>query len=305
MNKQRADKAIESVAYTLAHNLGGKANAVASGVTGDVKITRNGKFADLYGSDGVCLLPGDKIQTGADGKIDLVMKDGHKIHLEPHSTLAFEKDEVSFLAEGELAAMKKLITYKMRKKFEVRTPEAVCGVRGTEYSIQASPEGTTIEVHEGSVEACDLKKTQSVVVEAGFKVFVPKDGLPGAPEKDENWKTWIGTRPSPGNREDRMKRKPLFLMALWTLTLLTAQAAKIPAEAKKHLDYGTAALEMASDEAGYQKAAVEFEAAAQLAPKWPVPYFDLGVIYSKMNHFDDALRNYGTILGIITPSQGR
>lgn len=189
LNQQRAGKAIESVTYTLAHNLGGKANAVASGVTGDVKISRNGKFADLYGSDGDFLVPGDKIQTGADGRIDLVMKDGHKIHMEPHSTLTFEKDEVSFLAEGEMASMKKWIKEKMRKKFEVRTPAAICGVRGTEYSIHSARDGTAIEVHEGSVEVWDSKKTQSVIVEAGFKTFVPNDGLPGTPEKDGTWKT--------------------------------------------------------------------------------------------------------------------
>lgn len=189
LNQHRAQKAVESVTYTLAHNLGSKANAVASGVTGDVRISRNGQFKGLDGSDGDLLVPGDKIETGADGRIDLVMKDGHKIHLEPHSTLTFEKDEVSYLAEGALAAMRKLIKEKMGKKFEVRTPSAVTSVRGTEYSIQATPEGTTIEVHEGSVEVWDLKKIRSAVVEAGFKVFVPKDGLPGTPEKDENWKT--------------------------------------------------------------------------------------------------------------------
>ena len=190
LNKQRAEKAIESVTYTLGHNLGGKADAVSSGVSGEVKISRNGKFADLYGSDGDFLEPGDKIQTGADGKIDLVMKDGHKIHLEPHSTLTFEKENVSFLQVGELAAMRELIKVtNFKKKFEVRTPSAICGIRGTEYSIQTSPEGTKVEVHEGTVEVWDLKKIQSIVLEAGFKVFVPMDGLPGTSEKDENWKT--------------------------------------------------------------------------------------------------------------------
>jgi len=188
LNKQRAVKAIESVTYTLAHNLGGNADAVSSGVTGDVKISRAGKFVDLYGSDGDYLVPGDKIETGADGKIDLVMKDGHKIHLEPHSTMTFEKDAVTLLDEGFLAA-RRLALEKLAKKFEVRTPSCAIAVRGTEYSIRSAPEGTTIEVHEGSVEVWDPKKTTSAVVEAGFKVYVPKDGLPGTPEKDDTWKS--------------------------------------------------------------------------------------------------------------------
>lgn len=189
LNKQRAEKALESVTYTLAHNLGGKADAVCGGVTGDVKISREGKFRNLYGADGDTLVPGDKIETGADGRIDLVMKDGHKVHLEPHSILTFEEGNVSFLDEGKLAAMRIAFKLMVKKKFEVRTPSAICGIRGTEYSIQAAPEGTTIEVHEGSVEVRDLKKTRSVVVEAGFKVTVPNEGPPGTPERDENWKT--------------------------------------------------------------------------------------------------------------------
>lgn len=188
VNRQRAEKAVESVIYTMAHNLGGKAEAVCGGVTGDVKISRLGKFRDLYGADGDCLAPGDKIETGADGRIDLVMKDGHKLHLEPHSTLTFEEENVSYLDKGELAARKLALKMIIKKKFEVRTPTAICGVRGTEYSIQTSPEGTTVKVHEGSVEVWDLKKTQSVVVEAGFKVFAPVDGMPGTPEKDDAWK---------------------------------------------------------------------------------------------------------------------
>jgi len=117
-----------------------------------------------------------------------VMKDGHKVHLEPHSTLTLEKEDLSFLAEGILAA-RRLLIEKYGKKFEVRTPSAVLGVRGTEYTIDSTMDGTAVEVHEGSVEVWDLKKTQSVGVEAGFKVFVPKDGQPGTPEKDDHWKT--------------------------------------------------------------------------------------------------------------------
>ena len=93
-----------------------------------------------------------------------------------------------------------------------------------------------------------------------------------------------------------MKKNAAYLWAFWALTLLNAQAAKVPAEAKKHLNYGTAALEMATDETGYQKAAVEFGVATQLAPRWPAPYYDLGVIYSKMNRFDDALWYYNRYL---------
>jgi tetratricopeptide (TPR) repeat protein len=55
---------------------------------------------------------------------------------------------------------------------------------------------------------------------------------------------------------------------------------------------------MVQDQGGYQKAADEFEAVAKLAPKWTAPYFNLGVIYSKMDKWDDALRNYNQYLDL-------
>lgn len=95
-----------------------------------------------------------------------------------------------------------------------------------------------------------------------------------------------------------MKKHLAYLLALWALTLMTAQAAKVPEEAKKHMARGTAAIEMAKDNVDYQKAADEFDAAAKLAPQWTAPYYNLGVIYSKMGHWDDALRNYNQYLAL-------
>ena len=93
-----------------------------------------------------------------------------------------------------------------------------------------------------------------------------------------------------------MKKHLVYLLALWGLTFLNAQAAKVPEEAKKHLAFGAAALEMAQSDDGFKKAAVEFEAAANLAPQWPAPYYNLGVVYSKLEDWEDALANYNKYL---------
>ena len=95
-----------------------------------------------------------------------------------------------------------------------------------------------------------------------------------------------------------MKNRLIWGLTLLLLVFPRAGAAKVPEEAKKHMARGAAALEMAKDKEDYRKAAGEFEAAAELAPKWPAPYFNLGVIYSKMDNGDDAMRNYNQYLAL-------
>jgi tetratricopeptide (TPR) repeat protein len=60
--------------------------------------------------------------------------------------------------------------------------------------------------------------------------------------------------------------------------------------------FGAAALDMAKSDDGFKKAAVEFETAAKLAPRWSAPYYNLGVIYSKLEDWEDALTNYNKYL---------
>src|ERR1039458_7866656 len=104
--------------------------------------------------------------------------------------------------------------------------------------------------------------------------------------------------PSRGNRGNGMKKNLIYLLAFWGPSLLGAQAASIPEEAKKHMAYGAAALEEAKDDAGFQKAAEEFKAAVNLAPEWSAPYYNLGVIYSKLKDWDDARANYRQYLDL-------
>ncbi len=93
-----------------------------------------------------------------------------------------------------------------------------------------------------------------------------------------------------------MKKLTILISILTLLVFTRAQAAKLPEEAKKHMAFGAAALEMAQSDDGFKKAAVEFEAAAKLAPKWPAPYYNLGVVYSKLEDWEDALANYNKYL---------
>lgn len=66
---------------------------------------------------------------------------------------------------------------KYSKKFEVRTPAAICAVRGTTFTMSADDSGTTvIELIEGEVEVKNLKTSALMLLRGGEKMTLISDG---------------------------------------------------------------------------------------------------------------------------------
>jgi tetratricopeptide (TPR) repeat protein len=68
-------------------------------------------------------------------------------------------------------------------------------------------------------------------------------------------------------------------------------AEPVSEEARRHLDRGQMAVEMAKTDGDLSDAIKEFQKAAELAPNWPEPYYSLGMAQNKMERFGDALKN--------------
>jgi len=60
-------------------------------------------------------------------------------------------------------------------------------------------------------------------------------------------------------------------------------------EAKRHLDRGIAAIELANSPDDYAPAIKEFKQAVSLAPNWPDAYYDLGKAQEKAEKYSDAI----------------
>jgi hypothetical protein len=76
---------------------------------------------------------------------------------------------------------------KWKGKFEVRTPTAICGIRGTTFSIsQDSLSGTSLIVTKGTVELKGLLIEQKIIIEAGYKGIVSPSGQIIGPIKIED-----------------------------------------------------------------------------------------------------------------------
>jgi FecR protein len=85
-------------------------------------------------------------------------------------------DDPMGFSEAELkGGITKLKNYS--KKFEVRTPAAICAVRGTTFTVTTNEAGeTVVEMIEGSVDVTNLKTTVVSSVKGGEKITIGMDG---------------------------------------------------------------------------------------------------------------------------------
>ena len=91
-----------------------------------------------------------------------------------------------------------------------------------------------------------------------------------------------------------MSKVILFVaMAVCVLLLMPSAiyAGSVSDEARRYLDRGQMAVEMAKTNGDLSDAIKEFQKAIELAPNWPEPYYSLGMAQNKMEQFDDALKN--------------
>ena len=69
-------------------------------------------------------------------------------------------------------------------------------------------------------------------------------------------------------------------------------APAIPEDARKHLARGAAAFSLAKSSQGYQPAIDEFQQAANSAPWWPDPYYNLAQTMEQSGDANGAVTNY-------------
>jgi hypothetical protein len=93
-----------------------------------------------------------------------------------------------FKSESELDLILGEIYFKIKSgsNYKVQMPQAVCGVRGTQFITKVEKDGTTtLTVIDGEVEFSDIKKKATVVVRKNQRSVVKPGGLPTEPEAIE------------------------------------------------------------------------------------------------------------------------
>ncbi len=94
-------------------------------------------------------------------------------------------------------------------------------------------------------------------------------------------------------REWHLSNYCLFCIAILLFAAgNSAWAETVSREARKHMNRGMAATEMANSPADYEEAIREFEQAVRFAPDWPAPYFNLGYVQNEVGKYQKALDSY-------------
>ncbi|RZI79295.1 MAG: hypothetical protein EOP38_25750, partial [Rubrivivax sp.] len=137
---------------------------------------------------GAPLLPGTEIRTGVGGYVTVQLADGSVLRLQSSTTALVERSD-HYESAGFFASKLRLIKGRIEAlvahltggepRFQVKTPQALLGVRGTEFRIGVDPDrqATVSEVLDGavSVGASQAKARRAQWVAAGFGTQVTSD----------------------------------------------------------------------------------------------------------------------------------
>ena len=158
--------------------------AVVRTIRGSAQYAEGGNWLPL--SVGQVLKPGSTIRTANESQVDLFMdQNGPVVRLAENTTLGvdklnFEATGVDTVIETQLDLKSGRILGIVKKmaatsKYEIKTPNGVAGIRGTEYDITAT---SVVRVVSGSLVVVYVKSDGTVVtqvVNAG-EMFVPSEG---------------------------------------------------------------------------------------------------------------------------------
>lgn len=148
--------------------------AAVEAVEGMVWVRQRGRQEFLPLSDRARVAAGDTIKTGANARLDLHWLDATRMRIGPNSNVTVLKTQYHAAKHTDTATFKLdlgrvwirvIKALSSRSKFEVITPTATAGVRGTIFSVEVTPAGKTlVSVKEGKV-AVDVGGTAQAVAQ--------------------------------------------------------------------------------------------------------------------------------------------
>jgi hypothetical protein len=164
-------------------------------VQGTVTVGQGGR-APRPARVGEVLAPGTRLRTGPRGRARLVFGDGTVAKVRPGSDLRVDEERAG--RSGILVSVGRVWTRVVRalagdRSFEVRTANAVAGVRGTRFEVGVGGDGSVrVLVEEGRVEVT-ARRPEPLSLDAGRMGEVGPRGEVGAAERlpeDPGWAAW-------------------------------------------------------------------------------------------------------------------
>ena len=156
----------------------------------------SGEIYELFIGDRVYF--GDTVITGADGLAELEPQSGSRIIVQPDTVFSIKETDVNGKKQSVVTTTLGQVSFKfnrMTSEPQITTPSAVMGVRGTEFTVYAGADGSSlVTVESGAVEVASqgeavlLEKAQGVEVKAGK---APGEVFP-VMEGQINFDSWNG-----------------------------------------------------------------------------------------------------------------
>ncbi len=167
--------------------------------TGECRVWHQGKEEEA--EIGQPLFSGDSVMTGKDSKAEVSFVDGTSVRISERARLVVEQADTLRslkLILGKLwAKVAKLSSAQGR--FQVETPTAVAGVRGTIFRVEVDHNSDTrVAVEEGEVEVTDPRLSPRMVRLAAMRqAYFRRGREPSQPAafdltKEPRWERWSG-----------------------------------------------------------------------------------------------------------------
>ena len=171
-------------------------------VSGEVKFLKSGETVWQGIKEGISLFSGDSIKTYANSFVEIAF-DGNKdniVSIKPEAYLVLKligREKIE-LIDGEVFSLIKRLP--RGSQFEIRTPTAVCGARGTGWGANTNKNKTVVSAYENDSYVKGITEDGSpmedkTIVEEGYRSIVKRFKKPSRlmkiSQKDmEAWDDW-------------------------------------------------------------------------------------------------------------------
>lgn len=185
-------------------------------ISGKAEFLRSGKAAWENIKKGLLLYSGDSIKTYRNSRVDLAFdkRKDNIVGIRPntHVVLKLKDTEKIELFDGEVFSLVERIP--RGSSFEIRTPTAICGARGTGWGTGADKNKTTVNAYEDDAYAKGIKADgrvmeEEAVISEGHGTVVERFKGPSALFKirEDNYRKWDNWRRGLTGRSSREKAK--------------------------------------------------------------------------------------------------
>lgn len=171
---------------------------------GDVDVAPGGKETKIEVNRGMALGRGDRIKTGPSSSCDISFDSKAKnvVGIQENSDVVLLLDRSRKLEVIEAHLFARLAAIPEGSSFEVKTPLAVCGARGTGFGVKGYKENTEASAYDESIYIRNIKGKEEKI-EEGFRRNIDESGeiseLAEVPAKDitkyQSWPVYIKVQP--------------------------------------------------------------------------------------------------------------